>query len=197
MAFDSNKYSEAIKSMSKAGRINGKPLKTNTIRVFENFSAFDSTARSIDEQSNKISIIDLLKSRVLAFRLVVASMVWFCTWFAYHGTLFNSVNVHSNKYLSQLFYHWLGRNSWNHIINTFLMNRLGRKMTIVPAMLTYGLLLLVSTQTPVGSIYQLILFFIGKIVLTAGTNGLNTFLSEIWPTSVRNSAYSTVEPRKS
>lgn len=182
-----NKYSKAIKSISKASRINGKPLQSQTIQEIQHLSTLATLEKSNDDQSNKVSIGDLLRNRILAFRLFIVSIVWMCAFFAYFGIFLGSTKVHSNKYLSFVIIGWA--DIPGTVINTFLMNRVGRKMTIGTTLPVYGLMLLISTQVPADGIYQLILFAISKTALTAALLGLYTYTSEFWPTSIRNTAY--------
>lgn len=191
--FSQNKHGKAIKSISIAGRINGKPLQAHTIQQIENSAALANKEKSIgnddvDDDASNVSIGDLLKEPTLSFRLFIVAVVWFCAFFAYYGVLFGSTNVHSNKYLSFLI---VGlADIPGTIINTHLMSRLGRKVTIGSALAIYSVLLLCCTQVPSVGIYQLLLFFISKTALAAGVIGLYTYTSEFWPTSIRGTAYS-------
>lgn len=184
-----NKYSQAIKSLSKAGKINGKPLQPHTIKQIEKASTL--AGEQIDEtdtQSNIVTIRDLLREKVLVFRLVIVSIVWMIGFFAYYGVLYGSTKVHGNKYVSFIV---VGLADLpGTALNAFLMDRVGRKWTIAPTLFIYGLLLLVYTQVSMDGIYQLLLFFISKMSLTAAVIGLYPYTSELWPTSIRNTLYS-------
>lgn len=188
--FSQNKHSKAIKSIAIAGRINGKPLQAHTIQQIENSSALTNKEKSIecDDETTSISITELLREKTLALRLVIVAAVWFCAFFAYYGVLFGSTNIHSNKYMSFLI---VGlADIPGTIINTLLMSRIGRKLTIGSAFAIYSVLLLSCTQVPSTGTIQLIMFFLSKTALSAGVIGMYTYSSEFWPTSIRGTAYS-------
>lgn len=186
--FTQNKFAQAIKSISKAAKFNGKPLQSHLIRKIEDSSTFVSKGSALHEQSIQVTFGDLLKSRILVFRLLVISLVSLIIMFAYFGIILGSVNVHNNKYLSFLI---IGlADIPGSIINTFLMDRLGRKITIGAALFIYGMLLFASTQVPADGVYRLTLFFISKISLTCAVIGSHTYSLEFWPTSIRGTAYS-------
>lgn len=185
--FTQNKYSQAVRSISIAGRINGNPLQSHTIQQIENASALTNKDKCMDNQSNKVSIGDVLQNKTLAFRLFMVSLISLLVMFAYFGMIFGSTNVHSNKYISFLIIGWADIPA--AVINTLLMNRVGRKITIATTLAIYGFLLLLSTQVPTIGLYRLILFCISKTSIKTAWIGLNTYVSEFWPTSIRNTMY--------
>lgn len=183
------KHSQAIESLSLAGKINGKPLQPQTIQQIEKDAMFaDKQTDATDKQSNNVTIRDLLRKKVLLFRLVVVSLVWMIASFAYYGVLYGSTKVHANKYVSFVV---VGlADIPGTALNALLMDRVGRKWTIAPTFFIYGVLLLLYTQIQLDGIYQLILFFTAKMFLTAAVIGIYPYTSELWPTEIRNTLYS-------
>lgn len=178
------KYSQAIKSISIAGRINGKPLQSHTIRQIENSTALTKKEKSIDDQTSTVTITMMLREKVLAFRLAIVSLVWLFIFFAYFGMLFGSTNMHSNKYISFLIIGWADLPG--NLISGLIINRLGRKITVGVPLLIYGILLLASTQVPKEGIF--VLFIVSKTSITTAFTAMSTYGSEFWPTSIRSTA---------
>lgn len=183
-----NKYNRIIKSITKAAKINRKPVTATTLRHIEILSVLSSAEIAADDRSMKLTLIDLLKQKTMAFRLLVASLVWLCGFFAYYGVLLGSAKVHSNKYFSFLL---IGlADVLGAILNAFLMDRIGRRLSIGGAFPVYAILLLASVQlSPDQEIIKLILFVISKTAIAEALIGLYLYTTEFWPTSVRNTAY--------
>lgn len=182
------KFTQAIKSISRAAKINRKPLQPYLIRQIEDSAMFASKEKALDQQSTKVTFGDILRNRILAVRLFVISSIWLLAMYSFFGILFASTKVHSNKYLSFMI---IGlADIPGNIINATLMDRIGRKITIGSALLIYGAFLLASTQMPADGIMRLLIFFLGKTSLACAVTGLYPYSSELWPTSVRGTAFS-------
>lgn len=186
--FAQNKHEQAIDSIAKACRINGNPLPLQTVEELRAVSAYNRGKPSNTMQSTQMSLIDLFREKILTLRLIILSLVWFYGFFALSGTIFGSASVHSNKYLSFLI---IGlADVPGNIMGTYLMNRIGRKMSIGSTFLIYGILVIVSTQLPIDGHSRLTVYFISKISIACAVTGLNTYSSEFWPTAIRNTAFS-------
>lgn len=132
-------------------------------------------------------MIDLMRQKTLAVRLLVTSLVWILMYFAYYGIFFESTKVHDNKYLS---FALIGlADIPGNIVNQLLLNRIGRRWTIGLALPLFSAILFASTQLSADQeTIHLILFVIGKAAITTASNGFHTFSSEFWPTSIRGIA---------
>lgn len=184
-----NKYDQAIKSISKAAKINRKPLRAHTIQRIEQLSASSSKESGGDERKMKVSIIDLLREKALAIRLLITSLVWMFLYFAYYGIFLGSTKAHNNKYLS---FALIGfADIPGTLISEQLLNRIGRRLTVGLALPIYSVMLAASTQLSAGQeVFQLILFVVGKAAVMVACSGFSTFATEFWPTSTRNTANS-------
>lgn len=184
-----HKYDRAIKSLSNAAKLNGRTLHARTIQRIERLSDLSASGLAGDEHVKNVSMGDVLRQQVLAFRLLIASAVWFFALFAYYGIFFGSTKAHENKYLSFALVGFA--DIPGTILNELLLNRIGRKLTIGLALPTFSVLLVASTQLSADQAhYQLILFVMGKVAISVACLGLYTFCTEFWPTSARNTAAS-------
>lgn len=184
-------YSRAIKSIKHAGKINRHPPSTKFLEQIQSQS-IDSTDKlnnlPNDNQSGRITMLSIVKEKILAMRLVVLSIVWFCTMFAYYGILLSSTNVHENKYTS---YMLIGiAEVPGAVIGIFTLDRFGRRLTIGVSLLVYGSMLILASQLPAHQqIARLILFFLSRTALKTSFLGMSTFTTEMWPTTVRTTAF--------
>lgn len=187
-----HKYTQAIQSIQHAGRINGRPPQSKTIELIESHAlhrSIESTAQiaSNVEQQEPVTIRNMLKSKVLAFRLFILSIVWLFSLFAYYGVILGSVRIHDNKYLSYII---VGLAEFPAgILSILMLDRIGRRMTIGIPLLVYGLALATSTQLANEQTALLVLFTVSKAAIGTALIALCTYTTELWPTAVRNTAF--------
>lgn len=184
------KYSKAANAVKKAGKINRRKPTAKLIAEIESVPMHNvERVESVpDENRVEVTIRSLLKEKKMLLRLAVLGIIWVSTIFAYYGLMITSAKVHENKYLS---YTLIGLAEIPGAIFAFLtLNRLGRRKTLVFTLLTYGLMTIISTQMgPEQKAIQLTMLFIGRAAIKTTLIGLSTYSTELWPTTVRNSAY--------
>lgn len=190
------KYKQAIESVIRAGRINGRPPHEKIIdqiqaeSLYNDFSQtnFGST-KDVPKikHRNEVTVRSVLSQKTLAFRLFIMSLVWFFAVYAYYGIAIASRNVHDNKYISFVLI-GLAEIPGTFLV-TILMDRIGRRMTIGATLLVCGASLMMSTQTTVQA-YQIVMYFTGRMTNKAAVLGLSTYTTEIWPTAARNTLFS-------
>lgn len=185
------RYSHLIKSISKAGKVNGRPPSLELIEQIQNepLHAIEKveTDRRVDH-GNQVTILTLFRQKVLVVRLIVLSFAWLSAVFAFYGIMLGSTKVHDNKYISFIL---IGLAAIpGALLPMVTLNRLGRRMTIGGSLLVMGAMLLLSTQLSADlEVIQLILFFISRAAVKISTVGLSTYTTELWPTVVRNRAF--------
>lgn len=181
------KYSRAIKSLTHAGRINGRRPCDQTIKHIQYQSTQSSIATPhspVDKSRPEVTMRGILGEKVLFMRLFVMALVWFSIVFAYYGIVMMSTQAHDNKYLS---YVMIGAAELLGVLMTVsLMDRIGRRMTIGVPLLVYGLMLLVYTQVPAQSFVQLALLIIGRACIICAFTAVYAYTIELWPTSIRS-----------
>lgn len=188
------KQSQAIESIKNAGRINGRRCSENTIKQMlqQHIQSTEETTQSTNGHSEQLTLVNLLKQKTLAFRLLILSLVWLFTFLSYFGLVLKSTKMHPNKYLSFVLIGLAEVPS--AILAIFLLDRIGRRLTIGVAMICYGLVLSASIIMTFGpGPYQLMLFIISKTSIATAVLGLYTYSIELWPTSVRNTAFNICE----
>lgn len=187
-----HKYTRATAVISKAAKINGRPLHEKTIEQIQTISMqnpVESTENTpmnaIDEE---VTLFNVLKRRILAFRLFVLALIWLFTIFAYYGIILVSKGAHENKYAS---YIAVGLAEFPGILlMSQMMDRLGRRITIGIPMLTYGFVLIMTIfLSPDQNVIKLILLIVGRAAISTVCSALSTYSTELWPTKIRNTAF--------
>lgn len=176
-----------IKTIAKAGTINGRPLLQKTIGRIENDSMqTQSTDQiSMNEGVEEVTLLNLLKRKILAFRLFILAMIWLFTIFAYYGIVMISKQAHENKYVS---YVVVGLAELPGVLaTTVLLDRFGRRLTIGIPLLVYGFVLILSAflSDELGAL-KMALLVIGRGAIITEFIALSTYTNELWPTAVRN-----------
>lgn len=187
------KFSQLIASIKKAGRMNGRLPSTQLIERIE----YESMHRTIDENienvtndknREQVTVRQLVSSNTLLIRLIALSAVWFSAIYAYYGVMLISTKVHDNKYVSFILI-GLGEIP-GAFLSTLTLDRLGRRMTIGLSLLIYGVMLILTTQFPANQqILRLVLLFIAKTAIKSTMAAISTYTTELWPTTVRNTAF--------
>lgn len=183
------KYSQLIKSIKKAGKMNGRLPSTQLIEQIENESTKEHFKHDLNtKHHDQITIRQLLNENILLVRLIVLSFVWFSGTYAYYGLLLISTKVHDNKYVSFVLI-GLGEIP-GAFLSTITLDRLGRRITIGASLIIYGAILLIVTQCEAHQqILRIVLLFIGKAAIKSTVATISTYTTELWPTTVRNTAF--------
>lgn len=193
-----HKYAQAIDSISNAGKINGRAPHDKTIDQIHSESLYNDFLKTSGinrEMSNgnpgsdQVTMTNILGKKVLLFRLIILSLVWFFAVYAYYGIVLGSQHIHHNKYIS---YVLIGLAEIpGTLFAKLILDRIGRRKTIALTLLMCGAMLLLSTQMSAHQrIHQLVMYFIGRSAIKASLLGLSTYTTELWPTAVRNTIFS-------
>lgn len=90
-------HDRAIQSLTRASKMSGKPLNDTSVRQMRGQCVHASNEPPPSQPSHPVTIRDLLKHKLLSFRLGILSLPWLFLYFAYFGTVFGSNKVHDNK----------------------------------------------------------------------------------------------------
>lgn len=193
-----HKYTQAIDSISNAGKINRRTPHKKTIEQIHSESLYNDFMKTNginrettngDSGSDQVTMINILGQKVLLFRLIILSLVWFFAVYAYYGIVLGSQHVHHNKYIS---YVLIGLAEVpGTLFGKLILDRIGRRKTIALTLLMCGAMLLLSAQMSAHQrTHQLVMYFIGRSAIKASLLGLSTYTTELWPTAVRNTIFS-------
>ncbi|CAG4956159.1 unnamed protein product [Parnassius apollo] len=138
----------------------------------------------IENYEQKESFRDVLKSKVILKRVLVACFCRFTTTLIYYGLMLNSVYLPGNKYTN--FSLSTVMSFPGELISMYLMNRIGRKLPIMYGYLICGLLCVASAWIPEGYVWlKISLFLFGKLLVSICFTGIITYTMELFPSSVR------------
>ncbi|XP_072945117.1 organic cation transporter protein-like [Epargyreus clarus] len=165
--------------------------KTNKVNVNKDILASTNEdtlkeAFNIETNEKKEGFSDIIKSREIMKRVSVSVVVKFGTGFIYYGLVMNSVGLPGDKYWN--FFMSAAASFPGELIAMYLMNKIGRKKPLIYGYLTCGILNILCAVTPDSNTWlKIVIFLLGKMVMSACFTGMVTYSMELFPTSVRGS----------
>lgn len=189
-----HKYKPAIDSMKLAGRINGRPPHKKLLEQIQVESICSSLGQPVRGQEvpktelrNQAIVRSVFAQKCLVLRLAIMSSVWFSALCGFYGVVLASKDVHHHKYTGFVI---TGLAEIpGTLLATVLLDRIGRRRTIAASLFICGLMLIMSTCTPVGYA-RMILILVGRAAVKGAMIGLGTYTAELWPTAARNTLFS-------
>ncbi|XP_052696620.1 solute carrier family 22 member 21-like isoform X3 [Crassostrea angulata] len=142
----------------------------------------------------KYSMIDILRDRLILINSIVIWFVWVTNSLTYTGLNLITPTLYGNRFVN---FFLLGAIEYLSALTEFLLiNRIGRKKTLIILMGIAGASLLISTlisslQGDNSALGYLATFFVlmGKYGITGAFSSVFLFTSELYPTNLRNSGY--------
>ncbi|KPI99795.1 Organic cation transporter 1 [Papilio xuthus] len=170
---------ETLLLISKANKVNinkDKLINMNGEELKKEFK--------IDNCQQKETFRDAMKSREIMKRLVIGSFARFAACLVYYGLIINSVSLPGNKYTN--FFLSSLMSYPGDLMALYLMNNVGRKLTLVYGYIICGLLCVASVCFPDDYTWVNTAFFlVSKMVVSGCFIGVVTYTIELYPTSVR------------
>lgn len=182
----------AEKAIHRASQFNNAVLSEKALEIIrvkcsstEDSSKNEAAKTIVDDSSNRLSTV--LTSGRLLLRLIICSFVWVVCAFVFFGLKLISTQIHGdgNKYVSFML---VGAAEIPGFLSaSLLLDRCGRKGTLIGAFLLTGLSIIGSLFVPENNTsIVLALFIVGKGAITCAFSSVYNFTAELWPTSLRN-----------
>eukprot|EP00105_Crassostrea_gigas_P043664 XP_019927812.1 PREDICTED: organic cation transporter protein-like [Crassostrea gigas] len=142
----------------------------------------------------KYSMIDILRDRLILVNSTIIWFVWVTNSLTYTGLNLITPTLYGNRFVN--FFLLCAIEYFSALTEFLLLNRIGRKKTLVMLMGIAGGSLLISTlisslQGESSALGYLATFFVlmGKYGITGAFSSVFLFTSELYPTNLRNSGY--------
>ncbi|XP_013148272.1 PREDICTED: solute carrier family 22 member 3-like [Papilio polytes] len=166
-----------------------KVAKVNKVNIDKekllNMSAEDLKKEyNIGSYEERESFMAIFKSREMIKRALVAAFCNFTAGFVYYGLMINSVFLPGNKYTNFMLATVMSYPG--ELISLYLMNKIGRKFPLIFGYLLCGVLCTATGLVPEAyTLLKIILFLMGKLIVSVCFTGVITYTMELFPTSVR------------
>eukprot|EP00105_Crassostrea_gigas_P024428 XP_011444664.1 PREDICTED: organic cation transporter protein isoform X1 [Crassostrea gigas] len=168
--------------------------ENGVILVASDSDAVTETYIPKNTEVKKYSMIDILRDRLILINSIVIWFVWVTNSLTYTGLNLITPTLYGNRFVN---FFLLGAIEYLSALTEFLLiNRIGRKKTLIILMGIAGASLLISTlisslQGDNSALGYLATFFVlmGKYGITGAFSSVFLFTSELYPTNLRNSGY--------
>ncbi|XP_037293001.1 organic cation transporter protein isoform X1 [Manduca sexta] len=178
------KTEEAKKNMLLIAKTNKVNLNTEEFKNIDGASLKDKF--NIKEHEVKESIVNVITSKEIWKRLLVAAVCRYTASFVYYGLMVNSVFLPGDKYVNFLLSTVMSFPG--ELICLYLMNKIGRKLPLMVGFIMSGVFCIASGYVSDSYTWgKIILFLFGKMIISACFTGAITYTMELFPTSARGS----------
>lgn len=196
------KHNAAKRILRNVARTNGKELSEDVL---------DDLERSLKDSDPEIkeSLFHVFRCLPLFFRVINSAFSWISCSFVYYGLTMHSVAITGNPFLN--FVAATGIEVPAYFVTYFVLDRVGRKLTLSSSLLMAGIACVAFIFINEGKLkeknikfcqrpkkllsflftddnaVQLMLFLLGKFSVTISYTVLYMYTTEMFPTSLRHS----------
>jgi len=157
----------------------GSGSRTSEARIVQ---AHVKTAKNSSE-----NIIDILRSCLLCKRLLILFFGWMTVTMCYYGLSFAVDSLVGDFYVNYQFMVLIEIPGF--FLAVYLLDKIGRRMTVSGSMLLGGIACLAAGLTPENpGIYRVIFSLIGKMFIACCFGGIYSYTTELFPTTSRSAA---------
>ncbi|XP_026214801.1 solute carrier family 22 member 7-like [Anabas testudineus] len=173
------KLEEAQMYLKKCAKMNRTQGSIDTLKTETLATVVES------EKSDRIySYLDLIRTPKMRKLALCTGILWFCVAMIFYGISFNITGFGLNIYLTQFTYAAIEVPSKGSIY--YLLDKIGRRVTVVGAMLLAGVCLGINIVVPKGmSTVRTVVAVFGKGFSSAAFATIVLYSSELYPTVVR------------
>ncbi|XP_059056108.1 organic cation transporter protein-like [Achroia grisella] len=190
------KNDKAVKILNKAAKMNNVVLSDELLAPLyelekipasndnEKDNLSDSNRDKNDKQSS--TLMQICKSSIIRKRVAVCSFLWITCTFVYYGLSINSVSLAGNKYVNFMLVAFVEIPA--NFVCLLVLDRYGRKKTLILTYVLSACLCISLSFLPKDQKWwSLILYLAGKFSITVSYSSVYIYVSEVFPTSVRQS----------
>lgn len=176
---------DAIRNLTRAAKFNRVDPRTLELEHLG-----DTLLKSDKEKPTKdiSQLSKALKSGIIWQRLVICSFLWMTCSLCYYGMSINSVSLSSNRYVSFMLVVLVEIPAY--IVVVLVLDKYGRKKTLLTTFVTCGVMSLLFAFLPRDGWWSLVLYLIGKWSVTLAYSSVYVYVSEVFPTSLRQTLIS-------
>ncbi|XP_042883141.1 organic cation transporter protein-like [Penaeus japonicus] len=165
--------------LKTAARINGKTLSPVTLQELQDFGV-----RKGEEKMPKTTVLDLLKTPVLRRRFLLLCLMTVTISIAYDAHMRNTANLGPNVFLTFTIAGFIELPA--DLLTILLMEKLGRRHTLVWTVVVGGLSCLAVAAMPADAMTPImVLAMVGRFLITMSINVGLQYKVEVLPTVAR------------
>ncbi|KAG6446076.1 hypothetical protein O3G_MSEX004261 [Manduca sexta] len=175
---------EAITVLKRAAKINN--LDPRKLELDALGDPLLNTQDKGDDKKSQLS--KAIRSNIIWKRLVICSFLWMTCSLVYYGLSINSVSLSSNRYVSFMLVTLVEVPAY--IVVVIVLDKYGRKKTLVATYITCAVMSLLFAFLPRSDYWSIPLYLIGKWSVTLAYSSVYIYVSEVFPTNMRQTLIS-------
>ncbi|KAM3961651.1 organic cation transporter protein [Aphomia sociella] len=184
---------KAVKILNKAAKMNNVILSEEHLAPLyelEKASAEPDNEKDNLSNSSKVKnetpLMQVIKSSIIRRRVAVCSFLWITCTFVYYGFSINSVSLPGNKYVTFMMVAFVEIPA--NFVCLLVLDKFGRKKTLIITYVLSACLCISLSFVPKDLKWlSLLLYLSGKFSITVSYSSIYIYVSEVFPTSVRQS----------
>ncbi|KAJ8716903.1 hypothetical protein PYW07_003530 [Mythimna separata] len=175
---------EAVEIIMRAAKMNKVTLSDETMKQLSEEKV--KPVEKKDEKPEEGLWMQVFHSPIIMTRLAICSWWWITCTFVFYGLAINSVSLAGEKYTNYMLV--VSVEVVAVVTNALVLDRFGRKRTLLCAYTVCGLACVVIPFVPKTLPWlATLLYLIGKIAITQAFSGIYMYTSELFPTYARHS----------
>ncbi|XP_068622574.1 organic cation transporter protein-like [Battus philenor] len=184
------RHNEAVKILKKAIKMNKVDFSDDSLSPLYELSKVDETNKKETQEEpavkNESTFMRVLKSSIIRNRVLVCSFLWITCTFVYYGLSINSVSLAGNKYVNFMLVAFVEIPA--NFVCLFVLDKFGRKRTLIITYVLSACLCISLSLLPKDQKWLSLMFYLsGKFSITVSYSSVYIYVSEVFPTSVRQS----------
>lgn len=183
-----NRSEDALKSLRRVARINGKQevMEKLTVEVLQSHMK-----KEMESQKSTYTAVDLVRTRAMRRISVCLVVVWFSTAFAYYGIVMDLQKFGVSIYLIQVIFGAVDIPS--KLLALGMLSVLGRRITQAMCLFVSGAVIFANTLVPTDmQTVRTALACLGKGFTSASFTTVYLYTGELYPTVIRQTGMGLV-----
>ncbi|XP_060804425.1 organic cation transporter protein isoform X1 [Amyelois transitella] len=178
------KKDEAVKVLKRAAKINR--LDPRKLELDSLANPLLKPQNQTDDKKSQLS--KAIRSVIIWKRLLICSFMWLTCSLVYYGLSINSVSLSSNRYLSFMLVVLVEIPAY--VVVVIVLDKYGRKKTLITTFIICAVTSLLFAFLPRSDLWSLPLYLIGKWSVTLAYSSVYIYVSEVFPTNMRQTLIS-------
>lgn len=175
---------EAVRVLKRAAKINN--LDQHKLELDSLGDPLLKPKNQVHDKKSQFS--KAIRSSIIWKRLMICSFLWLTCSLVYYGLSINSVSLSSHRYVSFMLVVLIEIPAY--IVVVIVLDKYGRKKTLMATYLTCALMSILFAFLPRSDWWSIPLYLIGKWSVTLAYSSVYIYVSEVFPTNMRQTLIS-------
>ncbi|XP_022824602.1 organic cation transporter protein-like [Spodoptera litura] len=185
------RHEQALKVIKRAAKMNNVQISDQTLAPLQKMEEKPTEEKTeVGSEPKKSVFVQAMKSSIIRRRLLTCSFLWITCTFVYYGLSINSVSLAGNKYVNFMLVAFIEIPA--NFTCLLVLDKFGRKRVLIIMYILSAILCISLSFLPKDKTYLSLGFYLaGKFSITVAYSSVYIYVSEVFPTNVRQSLLAT------